>query len=939
MKKYSILAFLLIIIMGFTLIIGSMKSLAVSDTTAEEQIGEAVTTGDDTEEDINASDCYYEKNKSIEKENEKQTKANISLFSANNEEDYNYEVLEDGTISITGYKGGYTYGLEIPSTIDGKKVSEIGYYAFYYADIAGPVTIPDTVKTIDSMAFYYCDRIGPINIGSGVTYIDPSAFILTYNNPSYEIASTNKNYKSIDGVIFSKDGKEICFYPQGKSSDNYTIPSSVETVGKYCFAGCARIKNISIPNSVKTLEYAAFAECTKLTQITLNQNLEVIGDYAFNYLNIESITIPAKVKEIGATAFVNAKKLKNINVDTNNNYYSSVNGILFNKDKTTLLIYPAGKTEATYEIPSTVKIVDENAFIDVPIKSIIIPNSVEELRDWCFARTNITTITIPNTVKKMGYGICAGCTELKSAIVNSSTNLPYEMFYECTNLSKITLNNNIEEFDSRVFMNCTSLTEITLPTNLKKIVYSFIGCTNLKNVVIPAGVTYINKGAFPETTNIDISKTKLIKLETGDYAVAYDIYVKGKQNYDYAYQVLDIVNQERKKVGANPLKMDESLLNSAMERAAEISVYFDHTRPNSTDCYSINQKMNGENIAAGTSVPETTMELWMNSSGHKSNILRTSFNSIGIGCIQIDGVSYWVQCFGEGNAEEPKNKPSGTSIKTYKIQTVEDYISFRFSNNSNVNLKVGEKISKELENYNTWIYSNIEENSAKWTSSNTKVATVDNYGKVSAVGIGDTTITAQIGSKSVSYNVNVLLPFVDVKSGDWFYKAVEYCYNKRIIMGATETEFRPTKNITRGMIVTILWRMEGEPKVTGVGDFPDVKSGQYYYNAVRWAAKNKIVSGYNSVKFGPNDNITREQLATILCNYAKYKGKNVNKTAETSNFKDWYKVTGYARPAMSWAVATGVITGKYNGTKVDPQGTASRAEAAGMIYNYCMKIK
>ena len=182
------------------------------------------------------------------------------------------------------------------------------------------------------------------------------------------------------------------------------------------------------------------------------------------------------------------------------------------------------------------------------------------------------------------------------------------------------------------------------------------------------------------------------------------------------------------------------------------------------------------------------------------------------------------------------------------------------------------------------------------------------------------------------------LKLEDVKKGDWFYTAVEYCYNKGIIMGATDTEFRPTKNITRGMIVTILWRMEGEPKVTGIKDFPDV-TGQYYYNAVRWAAKNKIVSGYNNGKFGPNDNITREQLATILCNYAKYKGKNVNKTANTSKFTDWYKVTGYARPAMNWAVSTGVITGKYNGTKVDPQGTASRAEAAGMIYNYCMKIK
>ena len=255
-------------------------------------------------------------------------------------------------------------------------------------------------------------------------------------------------------------------------------------------------------------------------------------------------------------------------------------------------------------------------------------------------------------------------------------------------------------------------------------------------------------------------------------------------------------------------------------------------------------------------------------------------------------------------------------------------------NTTNVKLGIGQtkKLTAAFEP------SNASVQIMKFTSSNEKVAKVRQDGLITAVGTGSATITITCAGITKKIQVSAL-PFKDVKSGDWFYTAVEYCYNKRIIMGATETEFRPTKNITRGMIVTILWRMEGEPKVTGVGDFPDVTNGQYYYNAVRWAAKNKIVNGYNSGKFGPNDNITREQLATILCNYAKYKGKNVNKTAETSNFKDWYKVTGYARPAMSWAVATGVITGKYNGTKVDPQGTASRAEAAGMIYNYCTKIK
>ena len=180
--------------------------------------------------------------------------------------------------------------------------------------------------------------------------------------------------------------------------------------------------------------------------------------------------------------------------------------------------------------------------------------------------------------------------------------------------------------------------------------------------------------------------------------------------------------------------------------------------------------------------------------------------------------------------------------------------------------------------------------------------------------------------------------FKDIKRTDWYYNAVEYTYQRGIISGATETEFRPNAKITRGMIVTILWRMEGSPKVTGVKDFTDVK-GQYYYDAVRWAAKNGVVNGYGDGRFGPNANITREQLATILCNYAKYKKKNTNVTVDTSKYKDWNKVSSYARASMQWAIKTGVVTGKENGTKVDPQGTATRGEAACMIYNYCTKIK
>jgi len=135
--------------------------------------------------------------------------------------------------------------------------------------------------------------------------------------------------------------------------------------------------------------------------------------------------------------------------------------------------------------------------------------------------------------------------------------------------------------------------------------------------------------------------------------------VSGKARYDYAFKVLEIVNKERKAAGVPTIEMDASLLESAMARAAEIKVSFSHTRPNGEICFSIDNKMYGENIAWGQRNPSDVMNSWMNSEGHKANILTKGFKSIGIGCMEIDGGFYWVQCFGYEKADSVKEPASG----------------------------------------------------------------------------------------------------------------------------------------------------------------------------------------------------------------------------------------------------------------------------------------
>lgn len=175
------------------------------------------------------------------------------------------------------------------------------------------------------------------------------------------------------------------------------------------------------------------------------------------------------------------------------------------------------------------------------------------------------------------------------------------------------------------------------------------------------------------------------------------------------------------------------------------------------------------------------------------------------------------------------------------------------------------------------------------------------------------------------------LPFVDVNSGAWYYDAVSFVYNKGIMNGVTSTTFEPNSTITRGMVVTMLWRMAGEPYVSG-GSFSDVASGRYYSTAVAWAAKNGIVDGYSSTVFGVNDPVTREQFATILYRYAKYMGYSTVGSSLTGYY-DANSVSSWARDAMGWAVRNGIITGSGN-SRLNPTGTASRAEVAQMFMSF-----
>ena len=181
-------------------------------------------------------------------------------------------------------------------------------------------------------------------------------------------------------------------------------------------------------------------------------------------------------------------------------------------------------------------------------------------------------------------------------------------------------------------------------------------------------------------------------------------------------------------------------------------------------------------------------------------------------------------------------------------------------------------------------------------------------------------------------------PFTDISEKDWFYGDVMFVYENGLMLGTSKTLFSPHGTAMRGMMATILWRMEGSPVPKGKNSFTDVEAGKWYADAITWTTENGIFAGYGKDKFCPDDPITREQLAAIFYRYADYKGYDLTVKGDLDKFKDADKITDYAKTAMQWAVGSGLVKGK-SCNLLDPQGTATRAEIAAMLHRFIEKYE
>jgi len=337
----------------------------------------------------------------------------------------------------------------------------------------GRYSIPTPITSIAAGAFQNCVGLTDVTIPAGVTGIGNSVF---------KGCSSLRTVRLPDGLTF---------------------------IGDHSFHGCAKLPDIRIPGTVKIISNGAFGNCTQLTRVVLPEALSVIGDQAFaGCTQLLTVQVPAGVTQIGDGAFQQSPasphpwiqpflgnspdgvvfRLQAIDVDPLNPVYSSVDGVLFNKDQSVLLQYPGGKT-GDYIVPTTVTRIEPAAFVGCHgLTSVVLPHGITEIHAYAFGNCiGLASVNLPDTVVSLGYSAFYGCTALDTIrIPGSIADLPGNVFENCTTLSEVTLENGVRNI-GWAFYNCPSLTRISLPDSVASIHSgAFSGCTNLAEFEVSA---------------------------------------------------------------------------------------------------------------------------------------------------------------------------------------------------------------------------------------------------------------------------------------------------------------------------------------------------------------------------------------------------------------------------------------------------------------------
>ena len=678
------------------------------------------------------------------------------------------------------------------------------------------------------------------------------------------------------------------------------VESGVTSIGANAFYDCSALTSIALPDSVTSIGERAFSYCGALTGITLPDSVTEIGKYAFIECSaLKSITLPDCITEIGERTFFGCSALTSITLPDS---VTEIGAYAFYKcDALTSIVLPANITSigqsaffgcsslAQITLPARLREISDNTFTDCSsLQTITIPQGVTSIRYAAFSGcSGLTNVTIPDSVTSIGGYVFRSCSSLKQiTLPDSLTSLAWDVFRDCSSLERIVLPARVTEIPGEAFWGCTNLKSVTLPDDVEIIGgNAFLDCINLEQITLPDGVRVINGSVFQGCSSL-----KSIELPDGvtyisessfqdcssltEIRIPDKVWAIGKSAFQ-GCSSLQRVTLSRSVT---------SIGESAFEGCGQLQRIVIPDQVTSIGAYAFyNCKALKAAGFAGDAPELGTRAFWMDGEDAAVSAIP------GLALSYIAGKENWTT---------PSYSGYPTTLWDCKV-------------------------------FSHWYLDTVTEPTctAEGYTAHTCTVCGDRYRDQIVPALGHQYADGfciRCGAQDSSQ-------FSDVSANAWYTSAVQYAVEHGLMAGVGNNRFGPEEPMTRAMLVTVLWRYAGRPEA-GKNPFTDVPAGQWYTEAVTWAAENGVVSGVGNGRFAPNGNITREQMASILFRYAKLTGLDTSKRGELAGFPD----EGQAQQLG----AGGTVLGRRRGDHQrhcrrrpdDPEAPGQRDQSASRLH-------